>query len=164
MKLDKDLQKYGLLSMRELLDLGHWRERIKIALMYRAIVRVRRGWYALPGEPEAVMRAWRVGGRLACASAIAYWNDQPQPRELHVEVPANAAALRSPDDAGLPLKGTDRVVLHWTRNPHGDDSRAVSLRAAEAQDRRCRSRIGHRAGNIGRWTGQAASELPSKIV
>lgn len=138
-KLEKDIERLGgLASMGELLYLGHWRELIEIALRYRSLVRVRRGWYALPGEPESVMRAWRVGGRLACVSAVAYWRGNRPTAELHIEVPANAAHLRNPDDPQRKLSPADAVVVHWARHPQGGDSRAVSLRHAEEQSLRCK--------------------------
>ena len=137
-KLENDIRKYGgLVSMSQLLYLDHWREIVKIALMHGAIVRVRRGWYALPTESDAVMRAWRVGGRLACASALAHWSGAPQPSNLHVEVPGNAAHLHNPDDPRLRLGDSDGVVVHWARNMAGGDSRAVDRRAAERQLARC---------------------------
>ncbi|MFZ2963797.1 MAG: hypothetical protein WA006_03840 [Rhodoglobus sp.] len=139
-KLYADLRELGgLASLGELLARGHWRERIDIAVMHRKIIRVRKGWYALADEAEAVIRAWRVGGRLACRSAVAFHTGTDDVDTLHVEVPANAARLRSPNYAKRRLGHDDGVVVHWVSNPGGGPRRAVPLERALRQAERCRA-------------------------
>jgi hypothetical protein len=93
---------------------------------------VRRGWYALPGVPEDAIRAARVGGRLACVSALAHHNggvtaaDQP----LHVAVVRASSRLRFYD--------AEVVVLHWSRQRLPGTRLAVSEEVARAQTARCR--------------------------
>jgi hypothetical protein len=140
-KLMRDIEALGgVASMAELLRRDHWREWIEIALRYRSIQRVRKGWYASAGEPRQMVRAWRVGGRLACHSAIAYHLDEPEPRMLHVEVLGNTARLRSPDNMRAPLTEGDEVIVHWARNPSPGGRRAVSLAAAQRQAAACADR------------------------
>ncbi|MFZ2964668.1 MAG: hypothetical protein WA006_08300, partial [Rhodoglobus sp.] len=127
-KLFADIERLGgLASSRELRSFGHDRWSIEIPLLYGNLVRVRHGWFALPGEHAEIVRAWRVGGRLTCLSALAWHEGQPMPPDLHVEVPGNTARLRSPDDARRPLGGDERVVVHWARRPGPGDRRAVGV-------------------------------------
>jgi len=144
MKLYTDVHSLGgLASLGELLDRGHWRERIEIAVMHRKLIRVRKGWYALAGEAEAVIRAWRVGGRLACRSAVAFHTGigigTGEGTLLHVEVPANTARLRSPNDAKQRLGRDDGVVVHWVNDRGNGDRRAAPLERALEQAQRCRA-------------------------
>lgn len=139
----------GLASRRELIADGLDPELVDLCAWYgRHMVRVRAGWYARPGENREVTRAWRVGGRLTCASAIAFHEGATPPPALHVEVPANAARLRDPDDSHQPLGTNAAVVVHWTRYPGPGSRRAVSSEHAEAVASVCGVRagaIGHRA-------------------
>jgi len=140
MKLYTDVRSLGgLASLGELLDRGHWRERIEIAVMHRKLIRVRKGWYALGDEPEAVIRAWRVGGRLACRSAVAFHTGTGDITVLHVEVPSNAARLRSPNFAKQRLGRDDGVVVHWVNDRGNGDRRAAPLERALEQAQRCRA-------------------------
>lgn len=139
MKLYDDVRALGgLASLGELLDRGHWREWIEIAVMYRKLIRVRKGWYALADEAEAVIRAWRVGGRLACRSAVAF-HAGADVDTLHVEVPPNAARLRSPHYAKRRLSHDDGVVVHWVSDPTDGQRRAVPLERALRQAGECRA-------------------------
>ncbi len=160
-KLFADIERLGgLASSRELRSLGHDRWSIEIPLLYGNLVRVRHGWFALPGEHVEIMRAWRVGGRLACLSALAWHGGRPFPAELHVEVPGNAARLRSPDDARRSLGAHEPVVVHWARRPGDGDRRSVGVRAAWAAATRCAVATCCDAAT----TAQAASESASRIV
>lgn len=171
-KVFRDLENLGgLASYRELLALGNDRWGIEIPVMYGKLLRVRHGWFSLPGEHPEVVRAWRVGGRLTCLSALAWHEGQPSPPQLHVEVPGNTARLRSPDDARRPLRGDERVVVHWVRQPGGGDRRAVGVRDAWAAATRCdvaaaASELAFtaHAGSELAFAAHAASELASKIV
>ena len=140
MKLYTDVRSLGgLASLGELLDRGHWREFVDIAVMHRKLIRVRKGWYALADEQVPVIRAWRVGGRLACRSAVAFHAGADALDTLHVEVPANAARLRSPNYAKQRLSRDDNVVVHWVSRPEGGDRRAAPLERALQQARRCQA-------------------------
>lgn len=123
----KTLERLGVVPLWELLDARYDRQYILMLAEYRRIERVRFGWYALHGNDPAVVAAWRVGGRLGCVSALAYYGLVRQPAELHVAVKGNASRLR---------KG-DEDVIHWSRLPAGDDRHVVSLATAVRQASRC---------------------------
>jgi hypothetical protein len=121
------IERLGIASLRELLHSGHDRQHILMMIDYHRIVRVRFGWYAVPGTDERVFAAWRVGGRLACVSALAYYGVAAEPNELHVGVRGDATQLRK----------REGDVIHWSRRPGGDDRRVVSLALAVRQASRC---------------------------
>jgi hypothetical protein len=94
----------GLVKRAELIRHGCSRDMIDLALMYRDVIEVRSGWYASLDTPADVLRAWRMGGRLACVSAAKHHGiPLPDDGRLHVAVARNAARL--PIEAG--------VVVHW---------------------------------------------------
>ena len=119
---------HGLVRTRELLAIGEDDELIRMGRNYGAMIHVRQGWWALPGTPDVLLRAWRAGGRLACVSALAFHgvsldlND-----ELHIDVPAGSAGAFH---AG--------VHVHWSQRQDNGDRRAVSVEVARRQARRCR--------------------------
>lgn len=121
----------GIARTSELLAIGYGPENIEGAVAYGQLIRVRKGWYAAKDVPKAAIEACRVGGRLACVSALAYHGVIPDERgPLHVEVSANASRLRHSS------RGT---VLHWAVLPSHGTRQAVSLAAAVAQAARCRA-------------------------
>ena len=60
----------GLASFGEFRALDHERWMIELPVQYGLLLRVRRGCYADTVEDDAVIQAWRVGGRLICVSAL----------------------------------------------------------------------------------------------
>lgn len=60
----------GYATRGELIAAGRCPEMVDMALWYRKILRVWRGHYASLDTPKLLLRALRVGGRLACVSAI----------------------------------------------------------------------------------------------
>jgi very-short-patch-repair endonuclease len=96
--------------------LAHGRSARWIADQVRAahLIPVRKGHYHLPGAPEEVVRAVRVGGLAtgaAGAAALGLWT--PSDGRLAVAVPATASRLRDPDDPRRPLTSA-AVQVHWT--------------------------------------------------
>ena len=120
----------GYASRDELAAETGWPEWIDIWLNYRKIVPVRRGHYVAPGLDERVVRALRVGGRLACVSALAYYENRPVDGPVHVLVTYGSSRL-----------GADSSVIHWTRRPLPGTRVVVSREVAEAQARHCRRAI-----------------------
>ncbi len=149
LKIERDIQKLGGIAARwELFRMGHWRELIDIAVTYGTIVRIRKGHYALPGEQDDVVRAWRIGGQLACRSALAYLNGERQTDGvLHVAVASNTARLHSPDQPGRALSKRDAVVVHWTGFSDGEDRRSVPYETATTQAASCAIRYRPRQGS-----------------
>ncbi|SFN34120.1 Very-short-patch-repair endonuclease [Mycetocola miduiensis] len=113
------------------------------------LVRVYRDHYALAGTPEHILRAVRVGGRLACVSALAdreVFVFRHHPGHVHVE--RGSSRLRSPSDSRAPLPkgdglskgdGREGIELHWRPllRPGDASAHAVSPTDAVAQAIRC---------------------------
>lgn len=105
------------------------------------LLRIYRDHYALPGTAEHVIRAVRVGGRLACVSALAdrgvfVFRHHPG----HVHLQRGASRLRSPADRYVSLAGNrDSVELHWQPLLRPDDATAHAVGAIDsvAQAIRC---------------------------
>lgn len=96
----------------ELLRAGLHQKNLRRAVESGALIRVRNGTYADALAPREVVRASRVGGVLAGASAAALhglWT--PHEFVLTVSVFPNAQRLRDPDDANRPLADAAVVVL-----------------------------------------------------
>ena len=99
----------------ELRSLGVSPYELSAAVRSGEIARVRRGWYALPEADESIIRAVRVGGRLACVSALrSYGIWAVDDGRLHIHLPESASRMRSQHDSSAPLgdRALDGVVLH----------------------------------------------------
>jgi very-short-patch-repair endonuclease len=106
---------------RDLLARGLSDAHIRAALTDRTIFRVRHGWYALPGAPDAAVSAVRIGGRITGIAALQLHGlAVPRRSRVDVVVPAGASRLRSPTDRGRRLSATDNVTVHWTDPPRRD--------------------------------------------
>lgn len=88
-------------------------------------VRIRSGWYGLPGDGSDSVKALRVGGRLGCVSLLRSHGVWLMPDAgLHVSVASPRSGLRSPLDRGRGLAAWHAhpdVVTHWRPrllNPH----------------------------------------------
>jgi very-short-patch-repair endonuclease len=106
----------GVVHVRTLRASGFRKDRIERAVESGNLLRVRRGVYASPAAPADLIRAARVGGRLAGASAtVLHGLWVPPHRNLVVEVPRGANRLLHPDVPGRTLTAADLVDLLWTR-------------------------------------------------
>jgi len=100
-----------------------------------ALVRVRRGYYALPATSPHVLEAVRVGGRLGCISAaadagvFAFEN-----RFAHIHVDPAASRLRAPHDRfqRLASENRDGVELHWDRLRRPDEGTEFRIGLSDA--------------------------------
>lgn len=105
----------GLISTSELNAIGVARGELAGLVRRSALIRVRRGWFSVPGIAADATRAARVGGVISCAQALrahGLWA-LPQP-DLHLLVPRNASRLRSPGDRRRLLEPrTPGLRLHW---------------------------------------------------
>jgi len=114
----------GIAPARDLLAGGVTEQQLRTASLRAEVLRFRKGWYALRGTSEEVIRASRVGGALCCASAAAFhrlW--VPDTSRLHVSVHRTASRLRDPDRHRTRLDPADaKVIVHWT-----GDRRAAHL-------------------------------------
>ncbi len=128
-KVERDIAALGgLATTAELLARDHDAELLRILSRSGRIRRVRKGRYALADTPEPILRAWAAGGRLACLSALAYFEGRPIGEDpLHVGFPRSFRGVRA---------GT-HVIAHWSKRDPGGDRVAVSLQTASEQAARC---------------------------
>jgi very-short-patch-repair endonuclease len=106
----------GIAATHELLRDGHTSHQLTAAVRNGEVIRIRQGHYGCPELSQAEQQAVRVGGRLSALSAAQFlgiWS--PNPVELHVAVPPDARALRSPLDKTVRLKAMPRsgVAVTW---------------------------------------------------
>jgi 4-hydroxy-tetrahydrodipicolinate synthase len=116
----------GIACTRELLADGLDPELIRMAVGYGRVVRLRKGWYAARDTPAEVVEAFRLGGSLACRSALAFYDGRASGGDLHLA-------------ADHPERITPRagVVVHRTRAPVDRRRPAVPRAEAERQAARC---------------------------
>jgi hypothetical protein len=98
---------------------------------YGLLARVRVGWYVTPDVDPAVREAVRLGGRLACVSAL---RNRGAPvhhdGRLHIELPAHAVPRPGAADRSS-------VRVHWTRHPSPGDRASVDVPSAWRVARTC---------------------------
>ena len=115
----------GVAATHELLKRGWSSRLLSRGVASEQIIRVRQGWYCLPGTPAALLEAFRVGGRVGCVSAAAAHGMWVTHRgHLHVDVARNSVRLRTRFDKDVRLRssGDGDTIVHWT-TPTADDSR-----------------------------------------
>jgi very-short-patch-repair endonuclease len=122
----------GLAATHELLARGVAPRELTTAVMSGEVIRARQGWYVSAGTREDVVRAIRVGGRLASVSAAAtYGLAVPHAFPLHVHVPKRDSRLRSENDSRVRLSDERDVttVIHRGRllRPSSESRLRVSL-------------------------------------
>ncbi len=120
----------GLAPAYSLLRRGWTYAALSYAARHGRVLRVRQGWYALPGVDELLAAAWRVGGLLTCASAARTFGMWAPPDEhLHVAVPPQHARMRTAHDMRVRLSDEPdpRIRVHWRRHPSHDRYRATPL-------------------------------------
>lgn len=107
---------HGIATVQQLRARGYTKQTLRLAVETGMLIRVKRGWYAEPAAPEQLVHAVRVGGRLSCISAAAWfgWSAPPSGR-IHVAIPPNAGRLRDVENRRLHPPAIDRedAVLHW---------------------------------------------------
>jgi very-short-patch-repair endonuclease len=104
----------GVASCDALREAGVFTAAIDRAVRAGGLVRVRKGWVALPSAPPDLVGAVRVGGRLSCVSVLeqhAIWCAGD--RRLHVRVAPTSGHLAAPFDRSVPLDARrHRVTMH----------------------------------------------------
>lgn len=108
----------GAATRRELLASGLTVGQLAGSVRSGAVTRARRGWYVLPDAEEALQQSVRVGGRMACLTALrslGVW--VLDDGRLHVHVPESASRLRSRHDRHTPLgdRVADGTCVHRER-------------------------------------------------
>lgn len=126
----------GAAGRAYLVSLGHDDRELAAAVHLGAVVRPRRGWYAVWRDDDPRTHALRVGGRLTGLSAIAAMGGWVRRRSrMHVAVPVNASRLRCPRRRRVSFARSPRrsqVLLHWTRERHDRDRSSGLVGVREA--------------------------------
>jgi hypothetical protein len=133
----------GIASMAELRAAHYAPDFVLLLAEHGHIIRVRKGWYANTDVEPAAIRAWRVGGPLACVSALAFHGVADfDPDRLHVMIRAGSSRLRTPTShrKRLTAHPDPAVVVHWSRGRITGDRLAVTMEEAFEQARVCRPR------------------------
>lgn len=117
----------GIITRRELIASGHSDRKLAASIAEGTLLRVRRGVYARADAEDSVVRAVRVGGRLACVSALRLAGVFGFDTDLHVHLRHSASRLR--------VTGSER--LHWAPLIDERGGYVVGLVDALAQSVRC---------------------------
>lgn len=123
-----------VLSRHELVAWGATTHGLTAAVRGGFLVRPRRDRYCLPGTAHDIVRAVRVGGRLACVSALAsYGVFAFDTRTTHIQLPTHASRLRRPEAPRRALADHDEdgVHLHWVHG-RGEELAAGDVRVGLA--------------------------------
>jgi len=83
------------------------------------LIRIREGYYAVPGTDSFLLQAVRIGGRLGCISALEKHGVWVAPHLFpHVALDPKASRLRSPRDPfrRLQPETLDGCELHWQQS------------------------------------------------
>ena len=117
---------------------------ITSAVRSGALFRVRRDHYALPSTDRPTVQAVRVGGRLACVSALRDLGVfAAEDAGIHVHVVQNHSRSRSPRNRRVRLTAINRdgVELHWNSlaHPSGGTEFRVDVRDALTQAAVCQT-------------------------
>lgn len=187
------LRSGGVVKTEQFLREGTTQRELSRAVIAGSLLRVRKGWYALPGLTPSVEQAFRVGGVLACANAAAVhglW--VPHFRGLHVGVSDQASRLRDREQYHRRLADAPDVVVHWSESAprpctlvqsledcivtaarcHGAEFAFVLLESAlrlrllgDADKRRLLERLPPRTRSLLRWAGrESESGLESMVA
>jgi len=109
------LRSGGVVKTEQFLREGTTPRQLRDAVVAGSLVRIRKGWYSLPGLDGRVEQAFRVGGVLACAdAAVSHGLWVPRFRGLHVAVPEHASRLRDREQYARRLLADPNVHVHWS--------------------------------------------------
>ncbi len=128
-------------ARHELLRAGATSAGLTSAVRAGYLIRVRRDHYALPHTDRHVLRAVRVGGRLACASALRDFGIFGfDAHRTHIHVTREMSRMRSPGNRRTPLAASRAdCLLHWSEliDPTAGTEFRVGVVDALAQIVRC---------------------------
>lgn len=97
----------------ELLARGISDRTLAEAVAAGSLIRLRRGWYTVPGAPHELQIAVKTGARLGCVSALDWHGVWTLPHRHHLSVPRTMHRRPSPH------------VLHWRAAPALDSRTLV---------------------------------------
>lgn len=125
----------------ELVSAGATSSGLTAAVRGGFLLRVRRDHYALPDTSRPIVEAVRVGGQLACVSALRSLGIFGFDTATHIHLPRAASRLRSPASRSIPLTPHNRAGarMHWwpLLDPSDGTEVRVGLVDALAQAVRC---------------------------
>lgn len=110
----------GTARTRDLLQLGHSKHVLALAVRDGDLIRIRQGHYSVGRQDDLGLSAYRVGGHLAGMSALiahGVWVPR-RSHPLEIAVRPHSRALRMPSDARRRLE-PGAAIIHW------DDERIV---------------------------------------
>ncbi|NQX12975.1 DUF559 domain-containing protein [Microbacteriaceae bacterium VKM Ac-2855] len=176
-RIERDITELGgLAATHQLLARGHHDRYLTWAVHAGVVIRVRQGWYCLPDLNETTVRAVRVGGLVACTSALAMrkvWVLDAAP--LHVAVHARDARLRTSIDRTVRLADQPEsdVVVHWSARRFRQSQlvqsveealvEVVSCQSAESAFASIESALEKRLISAARWASLARGCPGSRI-
>lgn len=117
----------GIATRAQLRDTGVTDRQLATAVAAGTVIRARRGLYVRAGVPEPLLQAVRVGGRLACVSALRAHGVFGFDTDLHVHLEHSASRLRPRGSAHL----------HWWPLMSPPQGHVVGIVDALAQAMRC---------------------------
>lgn len=133
-----------VLSRYELLCLGASTHDLTRAVRAGQLIRARRDHYLLPGTDTHLIEAVRVGGRLACVSALdAVGIFAYDSSKTHVHMARTMSRSRSPKNRRVPLTRGNRFgcKLHWKPLIDEATEHSVGVRDALIQSLRCQQPV-----------------------
>ncbi|MFT4029152.1 MAG: DUF559 domain-containing protein [Protaetiibacter sp.] len=120
----------GLAPAFALLRRGWSYAALSYAARHGHVLRIRQGWYAVPGVDAVLAAAWRVGGLLSCASAARTFGMWVPPDDrLHLAADPRHARMRTAHDMRVRLADAPdpNIRVHWRREPGFDRWRVTPI-------------------------------------
>lgn len=163
----------GIVSTRELRNLGLDAIALEINRDHGILQPVRQGWHCTSDLPALHRLAWRLGGPLACVSALQLFEGRTSgldDRDIVIDEPLHIAVPRNAVGAPLPevlarrwgIVAPQPPVLHWgTADARSGDRRVVDGDVASRQASRCRA-IVERVAADARGVRDAPEALDSR--
>ncbi len=109
------LERGGVTGRADLVRAGADDWTIRSLVARGVLIRLRRGWFALPGAEPALARAAEFGAAVACVSALAragVWLPPGETRRLHVRPNGYGRRTESPRDVRFCSLPGDRATSH----------------------------------------------------
>lgn len=116
----------GLARTSELYAADYWQSLVQLYSAYGRIISAGKGWWATKYTPPAAVAARKLGGRLACVSALQHYGIGDGDGRLHLALERSGKKPREVD-----------VVVHWSRRRLPGDRMSVTVPVARAQAAKC---------------------------
>ncbi len=120
------LQRGGLARTSELYAAGYWQSMVQLYAAAGLLIDAGHGWWATRYTPAAVVAARKLGGRVACLSALELFGIEGGDGRLHIVLERSGTHPHQPG-----------VVVHWSRERLAGDRQSVTVPVARRQAVRC---------------------------